>query len=263
MALTIEGLTKRYTNEGPFAVNGIDLEVGTGEVLILVGESGCGKTTLLKMINRLVAPSAGRVLMDGIDTTSLDPVSLRRSIGFVFQDAALFPHMTVAANVGVTPTLLGWPSQEVADRTTELLQLVGLPSATFAQRYPRELSGGQRQRVGLSRALAASPSLLLLDEPFSALDPLTRDRLQLEFKSLQEALGFTAVFSTHDIAEALLLAHRIAVMREGAIVAMGTPHELLQTESVDDDSAYVVGLLATPIRNAERLTSLSPGVHGE
>ena len=265
MGLFLENLTKRYGSAGPAAVEDLSLEVADGSVLVLVGESGCGKTTTLKMINRLVEPSSGTVWIDDqgarVDTRSLDPVALRRSIGYVFQEAGLFPHMTVAANIGITPRLLGWSPERAAARTRELLELVHLDPALFAKRAPGELSSGQRQRVGFARALAAGPSLLLLDEPFGALDPLTRDHLQSEFLELQRKLGFTAVLVTHDMAEALLLGDRIAVLRAGHIVAEGTPRQLLEPSRVAEDAhrAYVEELLATPRRAAERIRQLASG----
>ena len=265
MGLHLEKLTKRFGASGALAVDGVSLEVEDGTVLVLVGESGCGKTTTLKMINRLVEPSSGTVWLDGegdrVDTRSLDPVALRRSIGYVFQEAGLFPHMTVAANVGITPSLLGWTPDRIAARTTELLELVHLEPALFGERYPAELSGGQRQRVGFARALAAGPSLLLLDEPFGALDPLTRDHLQTEFQELQRKLGFSAVLVTHDMAEALLLGDRIAVLRAGQVIAEGTPQELLRPGDLTqcEDRAYVEELLATPRRSAARIEQLVQG----
>lgn len=265
MGLHLENLSKRFDGAGALAVDDLSLEVEDGRMLVLVGESGCGKTTTLKMINRLIEPSSGTVWVDEgssrVDTRSLDPVALRRSIGFVFQEDGLFPHMTVAANVGITPSLLGWTSKRIAERTDELLELVHLDPGQFAGRLPAELSGGQRQRVGFARALAAGPSLLLLDEPFGALDPLTRDHLQAEFQELQRKLGFTAVLVTHDMAEALLLGDRIAVLRGGKIVAEGTPRDLLQAGSSrqDDNRAYVDELLATPRRSARRLENLMRG----
>jgi osmoprotectant transport system ATP-binding protein len=262
MGLYLKNLTKRFGETGPLAVDDLSLEVEDGSVLVLVGESGCGKTTTLKMINRLVEPSSGTVSINNngalVDTRSLDPVALRRSIGYVFQEAALFPHMSVGANVGITPSLLGWAPERIAARMAELLELVHLDPELFAKRFPAELSGGQRQRVGFARALAAGPALLLLDEPFGALDPLTRDHLQTEFQELQRKLGFTAVLVTHDMAEALLLGDRIAVMRGGKIIAEGTPRELLQPSDLEQDEnrAYVEELLATPRRSAQRLEHL-------
>jgi osmoprotectant transport system ATP-binding protein len=198
-----------------------------GEFLAIIGESGSGKTTVLNLITRLIAPSAGTILLDGIDIQTLDPVMLRRQIGFVFQETGLFPHLTAAENIGITPRLLGWPKEKIAQRVDELLVLVHLDAA-LAGRMPAQLSGGQKQRVGLARALAARPHVMLMDEPFGALDPLIRDELATDFRAIHDALGLTTVLVTHDMTEALLLADRIAVMREGKLLQIGTPQELLR-----------------------------------
>lgn len=208
-------------------VSGISFSVHAGETLVLLGRSGSGKTTLLKLINRLLIPSQGHVLVDGRATTKWDRIRLRRSIGYVIQDAGLFPHFTVAENVALVPTLEKWPAAKIAARVEELLHLVGLNSAEFASRYPRQLSGGQRQRVGVARALAADPSILLMDEPFGALDPVTRAELQREFSALARRLEKTIVFVTHDIREALLLASRIVLLEAGKIVADSAPRDFL------------------------------------
>jgi len=243
--IELEGLTRRYGNV--LAVDGLDLRVDTGEVVVLLGGSGCGKTTTLKMVNRLVEPTAGRVRIDGEDAAALPPHALRRRIGYAFQEVGLFPHLSVAENVGVTPQLLGWPAERVRRRVDELLLLMELDPEGFRDRSPAELSGGQQQRVGIARALAAEPRLLLLDEPFGALDPLTRDRLQQSFQALRRRLAVTAIFVTHDMVEALLLGDRIAVMREGRLVQLGTPDALLRAPA----DAYVADLMATPRRHAE------------
>ena len=201
----------------------VSIAIGTGEVVALVGRSGSGKTTLLRLINRLLEPDAGEVIVDGRPTSAWDPIALRRKTGYVIQDAGLFPHMTVASNIAVVPRLLAWPDPKVIARVDELLAMVGLAPATYRDRWPDELSGGERQRVGLARALAADPSLLLMDEPFGALDPITRSELHVEFKRLQATLGRTVVLVTHDIAEAFALADRVAVLFEGRIVACDTP----------------------------------------
>jgi osmoprotectant transport system ATP-binding protein len=212
--IRIESVRKEYP-DGTVAVAGLSLNVPAGELVVLVGPSGCGKSTILRMINRLVEPTAGRIFLDGEDVTDADPVALRRRIGYVIQHVGLFPHHTVRQNIATVPRLLGWPRARVADRVAELLDLVGLEPDRFAGRYPHELSGGQRQRVGVARALAADPVVLLMDEPFSAVDPIVRSRLQEEFRRLQANVRKTIVFVTHDVDEAVRLGDRIAVLSEG------------------------------------------------
>jgi osmoprotectant transport system ATP-binding protein len=210
-------------NGGTPIINQLNLKVAAGETLVLLGESGCGKTTTLRLVNRLLAPTAGAVLVEGKATTDWDVIRLRRRTGYVIQEAGLFPHFTVAENVGLVPSLENWDENRKRARVEELLSLVGLEPRQFADRYPRELSGGQRQRVGVARALAADPPLLLMDEPFGALDPLTRASLQREFAELKSELGKTVIFVTHDVREALLLGSRIALMDKGKIVLLETP----------------------------------------
>ena len=243
-------LTKRY--DDVVAVNELSLVVPGGQLLVLLGGSGSGKTTTLKMINRLIEPTAGAVRIDGTDTSTIPAPELRRRVGYVFQQVGLFPHMTVAENVSVTPSLLGWAPDRIEAKVNELLALVELEHASVHDRYPDELSGGQQQRVGVARALAGDPSILLLDEPFGSLDPLTRQRLQDSLIRIRHEVGLTAVFVTHDMVEALILGDRIAVMNEGRLVQVGTPHELL-TSPADD---YVRQLMATPRRQAEVVDAL-------
>jgi osmoprotectant transport system ATP-binding protein len=209
----------------------LNLTVERGETLVLLGESGCGKTTTLKLINRLLTPSAGDVLVEGKPTVAWDEIELRRRTGYVIQEGGLFPHFTIARNVGLVPGLLGWDKTRTEERVREMLKLVGLEPDSFAERYPRELSGGQRQRVGVARALAADPPLLLLDEPFGALDPITRATLQREFATLTKRLEKTAVLVTHDVREALVLASRLGLMDKGRIVFLDTPDQFLKSEN--------------------------------
>ncbi len=208
----------------------LSFDVEAGETLVLLGRSGSGKTTALKMVNGLLLPSAGDVLIEGIPTTAWDLIRLRRRIGYVIQDAGLFPHFTVAANVGLVPRLEGWQLRDIDARVEYLLTQIGLPPAQFATRYPRELSGGQRQRVGVARALAADPPLLLLDEPFGALDPVTRVELQQQFLDLRDRLNKTALLVTHDVREALLLGTRIGVLHNGRLVFLGGRSEFLKSD---------------------------------
>jgi len=212
-------------------VSNVNLTIARGETLVLLGRSGSGKTTLLRLVNRMLPPTSGKVLVGGRATTEWDPIRLRRGIGYVIQDAGLFPHFSVAENVGLVPKLQKWEPARVASRVSEMLSLVGLDPTQFANRIPRELSGGQRQRVGVARALAADPPILLMDEPFGALDPVTRAVLQREFKALTGRLGKTIVFVTHDLREALFLASRIVLLQAGRIVAISTPDEFLHLDN--------------------------------
>ena len=241
----LERLAKRYGDST--AVDEISLTVDDGELLVLLGGSGCGKTTTLKMINRLIEPTSGRVLLDGQDVANIDPHQLRRRIGYAFQQVGLFPHMTVAENIAVTPSLLDWDAARIRQRVDELLELVELDPETMRSRQPSELSGGQQQRVGVARALAAGPTIMLLDEPFGALDPLTRTRLQESFTRIRTEIGLTAVFVSHDMVEALVLGDRIGVMNSGRLIQIGTPRELMR-QPADE---YVQQLMSTPRRQAQ------------
>lgn len=249
--IVMEQVSKTYDN-GRFAVNQVSLRVPAGKMLVLLGGSGCGKTTTLKMINRLIEPTSGRIEVDGCDVRSTDPVQLRRGIGYVLQGSGLFPHMTVADNIAVVPRLLDWPVERIRKRVDELLQLVHLPPDEFRDRMPRQLSGGQQQRIGFARGLAVGPKVMLLDEPFGALDPLTRDELRSEFLQIRRQLGLTAVMVTHDMTEALLAADLIAVMNAGRLLRLGTPHDLL-TNPGDD---FVAALMSSPKRQADQLEAL-------
>jgi osmoprotectant transport system ATP-binding protein len=225
--IRLEGVGKRYP-DGTVAVHDLDLDVPEGELVVLVGPSGCGKSTTLKMVNRLIEPTSGRILLEGEDVTRVDPVALRRRMGYVIQQVGLFPHQSVGANVATVPRLLGWDRARITQRVSELLELVGLEPSRYSQRYPHQLSGGQRQRVGVARALAADPPVLLMDEPFGAVDPIVRDRLQSEFLRLQADVRKTVLFVTHDIEEAVRLGDRIAVFSpEGRIEQYAQPATLL------------------------------------
>jgi osmoprotectant transport system ATP-binding protein len=245
-AIELSGIEKRYG--GRAALAGVDLSIGRGEFIALVGHSGSGKTTLLKTINGLIAPDGGVVRIDGEAAGGSPPHELRRRIGYVFQEVGLFPHLSIAENIAITPRLLGWDKARMAARAEELLDLIALPPEVGA-RAPSALSGGQRQRVGVARALAAEPKIMLMDEPFGALDPLTRDALGSDYRALHDKLGLTTVMVTHDMAEAVLLADRIVVLDGGSIIADGAPAALMATS----DDQRVRALLEAPRRQAERL----------
>jgi osmoprotectant transport system ATP-binding protein len=237
--IRLEGLSKVYA-DGTVGVQELDLTFAAGELTVLVGPSGCGKTTTMKMINRIIEPTTGRILLGGDDVTGVDPVRLRRRIGYVIQSVGLFPHQTIRTNVGTVPRLLGWDKARIRDRAEELMTLVGLDPAVHGERYPHQLSGGQRQRAGVARALAADPTVLLMDEPFSAVDPVVRERLQSEFLRLQQTVRKTIVFVTHDIEEAVRIGDRIAVMSQGGRVEQfATPADLLGRPANDFVADFV------------------------
>ncbi|MCO4699171.1 betaine/proline/choline family ABC transporter ATP-binding protein [Streptomyces sp. RO-S4] len=238
--IELEGLTKRYPGSRQPAVDNVTMDIKAGETVVFVGPSGCGKSTTLKMINRLIEPTGGRIRIGGEDVTDMDPVKLRRTIGYAIQASGLFPHMTVAQNIALVPKMLRWPGARVRDRIEEMLDLVGLDPGEFHDRYPRQLSGGQQQRVGVARALAADPPVLLMDEPFGAVDPITRDHLQDELIRLQRDLHKTIVFVTHDFDEAIKIGDRIAVLRERSHIAQfDTPEAILTTPADDFVSGFV------------------------
>ncbi|MFL6073050.1 MAG: ABC transporter ATP-binding protein [Mycobacteriales bacterium] len=247
-------MSKKYP-DGTAAVRELSLDIAEGDLCVLVGPSGCGKSTTLKMINRLIEPTSGRIILQGEDVTRGDPVKLRRRIGYVIQQVGLFPHQNVRANVATVPRLLGWSRARLNDRVDELLSLVGLEPATYGPRYPHQLSGGERQRVGVARALAADPVVLLMDEPFSAIDPIVRDRLQGEFRRVQEEVGKTVVFVTHDIEEAVRLGDRIAVLSAGGKLEQYDDPATLLGKPASDFVADFVGydrglkrLAVTPVK---------------
>ncbi|GIG85235.1 ABC transporter ATP-binding protein [Plantactinospora endophytica] len=265
-AITLDQVRKQYP-DGTVAVGELSLEVKAGELVVLIGPSGCGKSTVLRMVNRLIEPTAGRILLGDEDVTRVDPVRLRRRIGYVIQNVGLFPHQTIATNVGTVPRLLGWPKARTARRADELLELVGLDPATFGPRYPHELSGGQRQRVGVARALAADPVVLLMDEPFSAVDPIARARLQEEFLRLQAEVRKTTVLVTHDLDEAVRLGDRIVVLSQGGrleqyaspATLLGEPASAFVREFVGADRA-IRRLAVTPVtRDLLRPLPADPG----
>jgi osmoprotectant transport system ATP-binding protein len=260
--IELDEVRKSFDGGRSFALNGVSLRIEAGSFIALVGGSGSGKTTTLKMINRLAEPDSGQVRFEGVGVGDLDAPALRRRIGYVFQEIGLFPHLTVGENIGITPQLLGWPRQETDARIAELLDLVELPQ-NFAARFPRALSGGQRQRAGVARALAARARVMLMDEPFGALDPVTRDALGSAYRALHDRLGMTTVMVTHDVQEAVLLADRIVVMGAGRIAADGTPGALMAGATAPEAAA----LMAMPRRQAERIRALldtngGPAAHG-
>jgi osmoprotectant transport system ATP-binding protein len=239
--IRLEHLSKQFPGQATPAVDDLTLDIPEGEIVILVGPSGCGKTTTMKMINRIIEPTSGRIFLDGEDVTRADPDKLRRRIGYVIQQIGLFPHMTIAANIATVPKLLGWDAKRTSARVDELLTTVGMDPALYRDRYPKELSGGQRQRVGVARAMSGDPQVMLMDEPFGAIDPIVRDRLQNEFLRLQEQIRKTIVFVTHDIDEAIKMGDRIAILREGSQVAQYDTPEQILTAPADDFVADFIG----------------------
>ncbi|GAQ25659.1 MULTISPECIES: ABC transporter ATP-binding protein [Tepidanaerobacter] len=224
--ISFKNVTKKFGEQ--IAVDNLTIDLPSSEITVLIGPSGCGKTTTLRMINRLIEPTEGVIYINGTDISKVDPVELRRNIGYVIQQIALFPHMTIAQNVGLVPYLKNWPEAKRKERIEELLEMVGMPPSKFYNRYPDELSGGQQQRIGVARALAADPDIILMDEPFGALDPITRATLQDELLDMQDKLGKTIVFVTHDMDEALKLANKIAIMKDGKVLQYDTPEQLLK-----------------------------------
>jgi osmoprotectant transport system ATP-binding protein len=251
-AIEFSNVIKRFGENGNIALDDISLAVRDQEFLAVVGASGSGKTTLLRLINRLIDPSEGTVRVQGQDVHSADPVALRRRIGYVFQGVGLFPHMTVAENVAITPSLLGWNETHRTTQVDLLLKLVRLKPEDYRHRFPHELSGGERQRIGVARAVAADPPIVLMDEPFGALDPITRAAVAQDYRKLHGELGLTTVMITHDVLEAMLLADRIVVLHNGKLIEEGTPHQLMTAPKTD----YVRELVQTPRTQASRLSKL-------
>lgn len=249
-ALRLRGVGVRYAGAPTAAVHAVDLDISAGDLTVFLGPSGCGKSTLLRTINRLIEPTSGTIAIDDVDITTLDPVSLRRGIGYVIQAVGLFPHLTIGANIGVVPSLLGWDARRIAERVDALLALVRLEPARYRGRLPRELSGGEQQRVGVARALAAEPRLLLMDEPFGAVDAIVRTSLQDEIRAIHRELGTTIIFVTHDVDEALRIADRIVVMSAGSIVQNDTPEHVLEAPA-SDVVRGLVGIDAESRRYAE------------
>jgi len=239
--IRLENITKRFPGQGENAVDELSMEIPEGEIVILVGPSGCGKTTTMKLMNRIIEPTSGSIFLDEEDVTKVNPDQLRRRIGYVIQQIGLFPHLTIAHNIATVPRLLGWKRERIAERVDELLETVGMDPGQYRDRYPKELSGGQRQRVGVARAMSADPDVMLMDEPFGAIDPITRDRLQNEFLRLQEQIKKTIVFVTHDIDEAIKMGDRIAILGEQSHIAQFDTPERILVKPVNDYVADFIG----------------------
>ena len=250
--ITLEQVSKSYEGVSKI-INNLSFEVLEGEILMLLGSSGCGKSTILKMINRLVDPTEGRIYLEGKDIQQQDPIELRRSIGYVFQGIGLFPHLSIRENISIVPRLLDWPEDRINKRHRELLELVQLSPEIHADRFPDELSGGQQQRVAVARALAADPAYLLMDEPFGALDAITRDSLQQEFLDLKQHLNKTIIFVTHDIVEAITLGDRIAILHEGRLEQIGTPEEIM----LNPATVFVKELFAKSVKSWKGFKNIS------
>ncbi|MHA6779535.1 ABC transporter ATP-binding protein [Pseudonocardia saturnea] len=239
--IRLDGLTKKFPGQAQPAVEELSMEIPEGEIVIFVGPSGCGKTTTMKLINRLIEPTSGRIFLDDEDVTKVDPDRLRRRIGYVIQQIGLFPHQTIAQNIATVPKLLGWDKKRIADRVDELIQTVGMDPDAYRNRYPKQLSGGQRQRIGVARAMSADPDVMLMDEPFGAIDPITRDRLQNEFLRLQAEIKKTIVFVTHDIDEAIKMGDRIAILRDRSQIAQFDTPERILVNPADEFVADFIG----------------------
>ena len=239
--IRLQQLTKTFPGQAKPAVEQLDMDIAAGEIVVLVGPSGCGKTTTMRLVNRLIEPTSGRIILEGEDVTRVDPDKLRRRIGYVIQQIGLFPHQTISDNIATVPRMLGWDEKRISARVDELLATVGLDPATYRDRYPKHLSGGQRQRAGVARALSADPPVMLMDEPFGAIDPITRDRLQNEFLRLQETIRKTIIFVTHDIDEAIKMGDRIAILREGSQIAQYDTPERVLSAPADDFVADFIG----------------------
>lgn len=254
--IKFQNVSKTYNNANLPAVDNLNLHVKEGEICMLVGPSGCGKTTTMKMINKLIKPDSGTIFVDGKNIEKLDSIALRLNIGYIIQDIGLFPHMTIAENIGIVPMELGWKKDEIAKRVDELLELMELEPKIYRNKKPRELSGGQKQRVGVARALASNPAIMLMDEPFGALDPITRGKLQDEFLEIQKKIRKTIVFVTHDIDEAIKMGDKIAILKDGKILQLGTPSEILSAPADDFVSELIGGNSSIKMMNLIKCESV-------